>query len=53
MHLIIMLLILTALELNTFQKKLKTLLVTKIYEQIFLECKHIIQFCFGFIDFML
>ena len=32
-----------SLQLNTFQKKLKNLLVIKTYKQIFLKYKHIIQ----------
>ena len=34
---------LTVLELNTFQKKFKNLLIIKTYKIIFLEYKHIIQ----------
>ena len=49
MYWIIMLLSLIVLDLNTFQKKLKVLLVMKTYKQIFLG-----RYCYiGFIDFML
>ena len=36
-------LILIVLELNIFQKKLNVLLVIKIWKQIFIEYKHMIQ----------
>ena len=39
----IMLLILAVLELNIFQKKFKTLLRDLQSQQIFIECKHMIQ----------
>ena len=55
MHWIIMLLILTVLELNTFQKKSEILLAkkrTSKYIQVYnsVMCGY---FCIGFIDFML
>ena len=35
------------------QKKLENSLEIKMLKQIFIEYKHMIQYCIGFIDFML